>query len=435
MDSRRTRRPPRFGLATRIAISFALLLTFVAGVYSVAFKMAITFTEVNVVGDFLEEDFEFLREHLEAGKLPPVAESTEIYGTHSPLLKPIPERYAAAPNGYYEVEEEPAVFVWRGKWSRGDLMVVRSQGDFEIREEALKSQVYASLIFVFILGAGAGWLLIRQVMRPVRELSGAVRQRAEAESWAPLDPDLMTEDEVGELARICDEALKRFHEALQRERTFTRDASHELRTPLTVIETSAELLELAALPEAQRRQVERILRASADMRGLITVFLQLARAPSLDPNRMPSDTVAGILSWSAAVWKPEAERRGMTIEIQREAECPGRYSPVMLGTVVNNIVRNAVAYAGTGRITLTETARGFIISDEGPGIAPESWKDLSEVFHRGKSAEKSEGWGLGLAIVGRIARVSGWTVRLLSSEKGARIEVEVVPSEAPVRYS
>ena len=189
-------------------------------------------------------------------------------------------------------------------------MVVRSQGDFEIREEALKSQVYASLIFVFILGAGAGWLLIRQVMRPVRELSGAVRQRAEAESWAPLDPGLMTEDEVGELARICDEALKRFHEALQRERTFTRDASHELRTPLTVIETSAELLELAALPEAQRRQVERILRASADMRGLITVFLQLARAPSLDPNRMPSDTVAGILSWSAAVWKPEAERRG-----------------------------------------------------------------------------------------------------------------------------
>ena len=210
MDSRRTRRPPRFGLATRIAISFALLLTFVAGVYSVAFKMAITFTEVNVVGDFLEEDFEFLREHIEAGKLPPVAESTEIYGTHSPLLKPIPERYAAAPNGYYEVEEEPAVFVWRGKWSRGDLMVVRSQGDFEIREEALKSQVYASLIFVFILGAGAGWLLIRQVMRPVRELSGAVRQRAEAESWAPLDPGLMTEDEVGELARICDEALKRF---------------------------------------------------------------------------------------------------------------------------------------------------------------------------------------------------------------------------------
>ena len=46
-------------------------------------------------------------------------------------------------------------------------------------------------------------------MRPVRELSGAVRQRAEAESWAPLDPGLMTEDEVGELARICDEALKR----------------------------------------------------------------------------------------------------------------------------------------------------------------------------------------------------------------------------------
>ena len=125
----------------------------------------------------------------------------------------------------------------------------------------------------------------------------------------------------------------------------------------------------------------------------------------------------------------------MTIEIQRDAECPGRYSPVMLGTVVNNIVRNAVAYAGTGRITLTETARGFIISDEGPGIAPESWKDLSEVFHRGKSAEKCEGWGLGLAIVGRIARVSGWTVRLLPSEKGARIEVEVVPSEAPVRYS
>ena len=87
----------------------------------------------------------------------------------------------------------------------------------------------------------------------------------------------MTSDEIGMLARICDSALKRLSDALEREKAFTADVSHELRTPLMVIGTSAELLELSQLDERQRRQVERIMNAQESMKNLVELFLQLAR--------------------------------------------------------------------------------------------------------------------------------------------------------------
>ena len=91
-------------------------------------------------------------------------------------------------------------------------------------------------------------------MRPVERLSEAVRDAAGGNHYKAIPREIMTNDEVGALAQLCDSSMRRLYDALKREKSFTGDVSHELRTPLTVIETSSELLEMTDLsPQTGRR--------------------------------------------------------------------------------------------------------------------------------------------------------------------------------------
>lgn len=93
--------------------------------------------------------------------------------------------------------------------------------------------------------------------------------------------------------------------------------------------------------------------------------------------------------------------------------------PAMLGTVANNLVKNAVAYTESGVVTITETSEGFIVSDSGPGLAGDEAARIFEHGVRGSAAvADGSGAGLGLSIVSRICRRSGWTVTAGKAPEG-----------------
>src|SRR5690606_18088191 len=97
---------------------------------------------------------------------------------------------------------------------------------------------------------------------------------------------------VGQLAVAFDETLSQLRQALNREQLFTSDVSHELRTPLMVLAGACELLlENPALDPRARSQVQRIARASAQMRELVQTFLQLARTQSGQAAQAPQATL------------------------------------------------------------------------------------------------------------------------------------------------
>lgn len=58
-------------------------------------------------------------------------------------------------------------------------------------------------------------------MAPIESLSNEVRQMADSQQYKSLAGEI-TDDEIGELAKTCDQALKRFHEALSRENSLPR---------------------------------------------------------------------------------------------------------------------------------------------------------------------------------------------------------------------
>jgi signal transduction histidine kinase len=414
-------------LMQRIMASFAILVTAVAAFYAVALYRSMAFTESELVAGILEDEMTRSIVRLERNTIPHLPPGMKIYGPAP--LEPVPPPLHALPEGYSEVTDYGDLFTYCAEWRGHKIVLVRDQEGFEDIERTFKLITLVSVVIVGLFGLLAGWWLSRNIMKPVRELSAAVREASESSVYKPLAVT-PTDDEVGELARICDEALKRLHGALEREKAFTGDVSHELRTPLTVIETSAEMLEMTELTDEQEKQLARIRRETAAMQELIELFLSFARYAS-GQGGYATAKAGEALAETAATWRPFAEEKGLSLTLKKEAECPEVVPKVFLLTLAGNLVKNAVAYTDEGGVEIAETAEGFRVSDTGPGIRSDEAERIFERGGRGSAADRNpQGHGLGLSMARRICKRFGWELSLLPSERGAVFAVKLTGGHA-----
>jgi CheY-like chemotaxis protein/anti-sigma regulatory factor (Ser/Thr protein kinase) len=110
--------------------------------------------------------------------------------------------------------------------------------------------------------------------------------------------------------------------------------------------------------------------------------------------------------------------------------------PLMLRRILQNLLANAVQYTERGRVLLACRKRGahlrIDVWDTGPGIAPSEQTKIFEEFHRGAAGQRSHagGFGIGLAIISRMAETLGHRIELCSEPgRGTRFSVYVPISE------
>jgi signal transduction histidine kinase len=92
-----------------------------------------------------------------------------------------------------------------------------------------------------------------------------------------------------------------------------------------------------------------------------------------------------------------------------------------LRRVLQNLFWNASEHAGpTVTVTVGDTADGFFVADDGPGIPPDRREN---VFESGFTTAE-DGTGLGLEIVAELVQAHGWSVAVgESADGGARFDV------------
>ena len=127
---------------------------------------------------------------------------------------------------------------------------------------------------------------------------------------------------------------------------------------------------------------------------------------------------------------------GGELDASLEPGLRARITALDLKRIVSNLIENARRYGrspddGMAHLNMTLQAEGSMIvievSDRGPGIAPEDVDRLLRPFSRGEAARTGvSGAGLGLAIVERLLKHVGGSLRMLPREGGgltARIEL------------
>jgi len=403
----------RQALARRIILAFTLMAVVLGGTLSSGIILAVHYVEKSLLSRAFVEKVARIADDLRQGKAPYLEEGTQFFILEDPD-NPVPPAFRNARAGFSEVEDggrDYWVYSRREREGGERYLIVKDQWEFEKHERILKIILWVSLLTT-ILGAFAlGRLMARRVMSPVTRLADEVRALPITQAIAPLAENY-ADDEVGQLAHAFDEVFSRLRFSIEKERLFTSDVSHELRTPLMIISSSCELLQAADLSAQGKEQVKRIANAAREMQALTETFLALARAESGKlVDATDSITLCALAKDASRQWSEAAAAKGLCFELCEEGKDEGRYHAVLLRTVVDNLLRNAIYYTERGWIRLTLTEGGFRVEDSGVGIPDSEKKDLFQPFMRGARA-RGEGEGLGLSLVQRIAKQQGWQVLL-----------------------
>jgi signal transduction histidine kinase len=148
------------------------------------------------------------------------------------------------------------------------------------------------------------------------------------------------------------------------------------------------------------------------MKGLVEAFLALARGKD---HHSEKATLDAIVREELPNWKRMAEKKENRLVLQGEEQPSSRreigYPAVLLRTVIDNLVRNAIHHTSRGEIVLVLKADGFELRDNGSGIAAEEISKVFQPYYRGTESHR-HGLGLGLSLVQRICEREQWTVAL-----------------------
>ena len=196
---------------------------------------------------------------------------------------------------------------------------------------------------------------------------------------------------------------------------FTASVSHELRTPLARLQS---LLETAELPGVDLNALLRQARDEVtEMTELVDDILFLSE---LEQEReivaLGVTEAAPVLRDVVSELSELAELAGLTLRLVIEdetIEIPLRRR--MLRIVVENLLENALRYAGEGAtctVTLAPVEGGTLleVADDGTGVPDEDVARLFERFFRSDRARTTRGTGLGLAIVKHVIESAGGNV-------------------------
>ncbi|MHC3436633.1 sensor histidine kinase [Natrialbaceae archaeon A-gly3] len=235
-----------------------------------------------------------------------------------------------------------------------------------------------------------------------------------------------------ELQRRSDEReLERQNERLEE---FVSAVSHDLRSPLEVATGYLELLEASLDEDAEddrRDYLETVDRALERITVLIEDTLTLAR----EGRRVDECEDVSLAETATTCWEVvDSDEAHLEVTTEATVSADER----RLRRILENLLRNAVEHGSTSPrsqshedavehggddVTIEvgdlESAPGFYVADDGPGIPP---AERDRIFDRGYSTGGTTGFGL--AIVERIVTAHGWTIDVTESERGgARFEI------------
>lgn len=275
----------------------------------------------------------------------------------------------------------------------------------------------------------ASWWLVRRGLRPLRSMAataGAIAAGDLSQRVAASDD----RTEVGQLGRALNTMLGEIETAFaaraaseEQLRRFLADASHELRTPLTSIRGYAEMFDRGVRDRPEDLAVAmRHIRSEADRMGLLVEdLLLLARLGQPRPIAWEPVDLAMVAAESAAAAR--AANPGRLVEVSAPATAPVPGDAGRLRQVVDNLVRNALAYSPPEQpvevvVAPVHSAAGapdgvaLTVADRGPGIGPTDRERIFQPFQRldPSRTRATGGMGLGLAIVAAIVRAHGGRV-------------------------
>ena len=335
-----------------------------------------------------------------------------------------------------ELEQGEQIVTIGVPWRYGDYEVVGAvllhipMASLRIGLWGVLRQIWPAALLALALGTILAFFLARSQIRPLREMSSAVREFSKGDLTRRVDVHC-----GGELEELAD-SINRMAEELTRledsRRSFVANVSHELRSPMTCMRGYVQAMQDGVIAqEDMPRYLQIVLDETDRLTALVNDLLDLSR---LESGKFPL-TIAPfdmneLLRRNLINFEPRIDAKAIRVEVAL-AEDPlnAMGDANRVNQVVSNIIDNAVKFMNgeDNRLTLRTAREGkavrVTISNNGPKIAEADLPYIFERFYKADKAHTSgQGTGLGLSICQRIMHQHGSEIVVRSDERETAFE-------------
>lgn len=290
-----------------------------------------------------------------------------------------------------------------------------------------------ALILICTLWVGATVVLsawaVRRSLAPIRRLS-VQASRIQPDNLAVRLPELGIDRELREFTHTFNNTLDRVQAAYQQMEGFNADVAHELRTPLATLINGTEVtLTSARSVDELKELLESNLEELHGLKTLVNDMLFLARA---DGGELAQDLrevrLRDVATHVVEYYDAALEEAELSVKIHGAGMVQA--NPRLLRRALANLLSNAIKASPRGQNIDIYCRRSnddgeIKVRNVGTPIEPEALPRIFDRFFRTDSARsgRTEGHGLGLAIVDAIARMHNGKAFAASNRDGTEVGI------------
>lgn len=309
------------------------------------------------------------------------------------------------------------------------LLVGRDIEERDTLRDLVARPAQWAVVLIVVLGLAGGVFVTRRVLKRIDSMTAT----AETIMAGNLSGRLAlagTQDEFDRLAHSLNAMLDRIEGLMLGLKEVSDNIAHDLKTPLTRLRNRAEeALRTACTEEDWRAALETTIEESAGLIRTFDALLMIARAEAGQGRATMGDVdLAEIAEAVSELYEPLADEQGLDLTV---SAVPATVHGVkeLLAQALSNLIDNAIKYGrpvdgGRGRITVTLTREGteavLAVADTGPGIPVADRERVVERFVRLEASRTRPGSGLGLSLVGAIARLHGGSLAFSDNGPGLK---------------
>lgn len=292
-------------------------------------------------------------------------------------------------------------------------------GYFNLRQENPLLPIAFFLFISVAIGTVLSFFVAKKILKPITKFSKAASNVAKGNFDVHLNETSKIK-EICELSHNFNIMVTELSSIETLRNDFVVNVSHEFKTPIASIEGYATLLQDNTLTEAERNEyTQMIIESSRQLAALSGNILLLSKLENQEVllekelYRLDEQIRQSILMLEAA-WSDK--NIDLDIELPKITYSGNKN---LLMQVWINLIGNAIKFSrkdGTIRITMHSFEHGIVIriSDTGCGMENSIVQHIFDKFYQGDTTRKSEGNGLGLALVKRIIDLCDGTITVTS---------------------
>ncbi|NOX42129.1 MAG: HAMP domain-containing protein [Gammaproteobacteria bacterium] len=229
---------------------------------------------------------------------------------------------------------------------------------------------------------------------------------------------------LSQLATTFNAMADRIQNLISSHKELTNAASHELRTPIARLRFGMEMMQ-TAIDTSERERFIKGMNADIDeLDNLVAEILTYARFDRDRPEMaFQRQDVSTWLEEIVNQAKRNMESVSLSYNVEGIKDKYAKFEPKLMARAVNNLLQNARRYAKSKveiAVSIDEETFSVYVDDDGPGIPEKERQSVFDAFKRLDASRDRDtgGFGLGLAIVDRIAQWHNGTITVTDSPLG-----------------